>query len=103
MYSVKGGHLETVQSLLKYKSLRCDYQNKVCASAVNECARLLVCVCLCAGHEGLCACALVVLCYCTCLRCFVCVCLCLFMCACMILCSCICFHVCVCACVCLLL
>ena len=58
MYSVKGSHLETVQSLLKFKSLRCDYQNKVCVCAVNECVRVctcahvylfvVVCVCVCA-------------------------------------------------------
>ena len=29
MHSVKSGHLETVQRLMKYPTLRCDYQNKV--------------------------------------------------------------------------
>ena len=41
MYSVKGGHLETVRGLLKYKSLKCDYQNKVC---------VCVCVCVCVSE-----------------------------------------------------
>ena len=72
MYSVKGGHLETVRSLLKYKALRCDYQNEVgvcvvcvCVRACALCACVHVCVCVC----------VVCVCVCVCVCC-VCVCVC---------------------------